>query len=109
MRPHFEGDSEHFRRHRHLQIERTDRCRHEPRDIFIPDVAAILAEMRGDIVGACLDGWPPRALRNVAMWSMLMPRRIGATLSMLRAVIAGTVVIARRRPPVSTGYQAREG
>ena len=60
----------------------------EPGDVGIGDVAAVLAQVRGDAVGAGLrprkcaarsgSGWrPPRALRMVATWSMLTPRRRG--------------------------------
>ena len=45
-------DLDHFRRRRHLKIERLPDARLEPRDIVVNDVAAILAQVRGDAVGA---------------------------------------------------------
>ena len=68
--------SDHFRRRRHFEIERLVDAFLEPRDIVVDDVAAILAQMRGDAVGAGGDRdlgrrtgsgcRPPRALRTVA-------------------------------------------
>ena len=55
---------------RHFEIERLGDLRLQPRDVVVADVAAILAQMRGDAVGAGLDrqlggahriGMPPAA------------------------------------------------
>ena len=45
-------DADHFRRRRHFEIERLVDALLEPNHIVIDDVAAILAQMRGDAVGA---------------------------------------------------------
>ena len=55
VRSHFAGDRNHFRRCRHFQVERLLDGRLQPRDVVIDDVAAILAQMRGDAVGASRD------------------------------------------------------
>ena len=52
MRPNLAGDADHLRRRRHFEIERLCDALLEPSDIVIDDVAAILAQMRGDAVGA---------------------------------------------------------
>ena len=70
------GDVHHLAGRRHFQIERLGDARLQPRDIVVDDMAAILAQMRGDAVGAGRDRdlgglsgsgcRPPRALRTVA-------------------------------------------
>ena len=76
------GDGEHLRGARHLEVEdRRDRCGDRV-DVGVLDVAAILAQMRRDAVGAGAlaerhgasgtGSSPRRAWRTVAMWSMLM-------------------------------------
>ena len=55
MRAHLAGDRNHLRRRRHFQVERLLNGRLQPRDVVIDDVAAILAQMRGDAVGASRD------------------------------------------------------
>ena len=66
--PHREGD--HLLGRRHLEIERLGDVRLEARDVLVADVPAILAQMRGDAVGARFDrdlrrthgiGMPPAA------------------------------------------------
>ena len=70
MRPRPHRDLDHLRRRRHFEIERLVDLGLEPRDVVVADVAAILAQMRGDAVGAGLDrelgrahriGMPPAA------------------------------------------------
>ena len=80
------GDAEHLLGRRHLEVERQVELGHQPVDVVVGDVAAVLAQVRGDAVGAgglgdrarprTGSGWsPPRAFRMVATWSMLTPRR----------------------------------
>jgi hypothetical protein len=52
MRPKLAGDADHFRRRRHFEIERLGEALFQPLHIVIDNVAAILAQMRGDAVGA---------------------------------------------------------
>ena len=76
MRPRLQRDVDHFVGRRHFEIQRLVDLRLQPRDVLVADVAAILAQMRGDAVGAGLDREqrsrtgsgcrPPRALRMVA-------------------------------------------
>ena len=49
------GDADHLRRRRHFEIERLCDALLEPGDVVVDDVAAILAQMRGDAVGAGRD------------------------------------------------------
>ena len=56
-------DRQHLRRHRHFEIERRERGGGQPRDVLVADVAPVLAQMRGDVVGAGLDGELRRAQR----------------------------------------------
>jgi hypothetical protein len=56
MRPHFERNGEHLRRHCHLEIERGERRSSESRDVVVLDVTTVFAEMSGDVVGTCLHG-----------------------------------------------------
>ena len=49
------GDRHHLRRCRHFEIERFFDTGLKPRDVVIDDVAAVLAQMRGDAVGASRD------------------------------------------------------
>jgi hypothetical protein len=46
------GDAGHFRGRRHFEIERFCDALFEPDDIVVDDMAAVLAQMRGDAVGA---------------------------------------------------------
>jgi len=46
------ADRQHLVGRRHLEIERHLEIAHEPCDVVVDDVAAILAQMRGDAVGA---------------------------------------------------------
>ena len=64
MRLHLQRDRKHLVRHRHFEIERGELGGGQPRDVLIPDVTAILAEMRGDVVGAGLDRELRRAQRD---------------------------------------------
>ena len=54
-------DRQHLRRHRHFEIEGYVQGAHEPRNVVIADMPAVLAKMRRDIVGAGLDREPRRA------------------------------------------------
>jgi hypothetical protein len=56
MRARRQRDLEHLARDRHFEIERREIGCGESGDVFIADVAAILAKMRGDVVGAGLHG-----------------------------------------------------
>ena len=49
-------DREHLVGGRHLEIERPGQLALEAGDVVVGDVAAILAQVRGDAVGAGLDG-----------------------------------------------------
>ncbi len=49
-------DLHHFARRRHFEVEGLGDARLEPGDIGVADVAAVLAQMRGDAVGAGGDG-----------------------------------------------------
>ena len=72
----FDGDGHQFRCRRHFEIERLDDLGLQTGNVVVADVAAILAQMRGDAVGPGFDGnlgganrigmRPPRALRTVA-------------------------------------------
>ncbi len=67
---------EHLVGRRHLEVERQGQLVHQPADIGVGDMAAILAKVRGDAVGAGLlrdqrgahgiGMLPPRAFRTVA-------------------------------------------
>ena len=52
MRPVLERDGQHLVGRRHFQIERNVQLARQPRDVVVGDMAAILAQMRGDAVGA---------------------------------------------------------
>ena len=56
VRPMPERDRQHLVGRRHLEIERQGEPVHQPADVGVGDVAAILAKMRGDAVGAGLLG-----------------------------------------------------
>ena len=49
-------DGEHLVGGRHLEVERPGQLALEPGDVGIRDVAPVLAQVRGDAVGARLDG-----------------------------------------------------
>ena len=55
MWPRLDRDGDHLVGRRHFEIERLGNLRHEPRDVIVADVPAILAQMRGDAVGAGFD------------------------------------------------------
>ena len=70
VRANLAGDLHHLRRRRHFEIERLVDAGLQPHDVVVDDVAAILAQMRGDAVGAGRDrdlrrldriGMPPAA------------------------------------------------
>ena len=63
MRLGRERDPQHVRGRRHLEIQRLGDFRLQPRHVVVADVAAILAQMRGDAVGARLDRGERRAHR----------------------------------------------
>ena len=50
-----ERDRDHLVGRRHLEIERFSNLGLEARDVVVADMAAVLAQMRGDAVGAGLD------------------------------------------------------
>ncbi len=52
MRAQLAGNADHLRRRRHFKIERLFDARFQPHDIVIDDMAAVLAQMCGDAVGA---------------------------------------------------------
>ena len=76
MRPVAQRDGDHLLGRRHLEVERHLELAHQAVDVVVDDVPAILAQMRGDAVGAGGRGdargaqrigqRPPRALRTVA-------------------------------------------
>ena len=49
-------DGQHLVGRRHLEIERARQLALEAGDVVIGDVAAVLAQVRGDAVGARFDG-----------------------------------------------------
>src|SRR5690348_2618305 len=53
MRPMVKRDRQHGVGRRHFEIERQGNLAHERSNVGVGDVAAILAQMRGDAVGAC--------------------------------------------------------
>ncbi len=55
MRLRLERDRDHLVGRRHLEVERLGDLGLEARDVVVADVAAILAQMRRDAVGAGLD------------------------------------------------------
>ena len=70
VRPGLDRDRHHLVGRRHFEIERLGDLGLQPRDVVVADVAAVLAQMRGDAVGAGLDrelgrahriGMPPAA------------------------------------------------
>ena len=50
-----QGDLQHLRGRRHFQIERQSDGLHQRADVLVADMAAILAQMRGDAVHAGFD------------------------------------------------------
>ena len=52
MRTVAQRDRQHLVGRRHLQVERDRQRRRQPRDVVVGDVAAVLAQVRGDAVGA---------------------------------------------------------
>ena len=63
VRPVPEGDRQHLLGGRHLEIERQVDLFRQPHDVGVGDVPAILAQMRGDAVGAGLGGQARRTDR----------------------------------------------
>ena len=57
------ADPQHVRGRRHLEIQRLGNLGLQPRHVVVADVAAVLAQMRGDAVGAGLDRGQRRAHR----------------------------------------------
>ena len=68
----FERDRHHLVGRRHLEVERLGDLGLEPRHVVVADVAAVLAQMRGDAVGAGLD----RELRGAHRIGMRAAARI---------------------------------
>ena len=66
VRPRLERDVDHLARRRHFEIQRLGELRLQPRDVVVADVAAVLAQMRRDAVGAGLDG-QQRRLHGIGM------------------------------------------
>ena len=67
---HAQRDRQHLVGRRHLEVQRPRQFRLQPRDVAVGDVPAVLAQMRGDAVGARLHrqmrgahriGMPPAA------------------------------------------------
>ena len=56
-------DLEHLRRRRHLEIQGLRDFRLETGHVCVADMAPIFAQMRGDAIGACLNGGERRAHR----------------------------------------------
>ena len=63
VRMRLERDGEHLFGRRHFEIERLVDLGFQPRDIVVADMAAVLAQMRGDAVGAGSDRELGRAHR----------------------------------------------
>ena len=63
VRRGLERDGEHFLGRRHFEIERLVDLGLQPRDVVVADMAAVLAQMRGDAVGAGRDRELGRAHR----------------------------------------------
>ena len=70
-----ERNREHLRRRRHLHIEGHGQIRGEPRDVVVGDMTPVLAQMRGDVVGAGLDRDHCRAQRIGMAPSPRVPQR----------------------------------
>ena len=66
MRARLQRDVDHLARRRHLEVQRLGELRLQPRDVFVADVAAVLAQMRRDAVGAGLDR-QQRGLHGIGM------------------------------------------
>ena len=49
-------DLEHLLGRCHLEVQRQRDLRHQPVDILVGDMAPVLAQVRGDAVGACVGG-----------------------------------------------------
>ena len=56
VRPVRERDLEHLLGRRHLQVQRQVDLGHQPVDVVVGDVPPVLAQVRGDAVGAGLGG-----------------------------------------------------
>ena len=63
MRAVIKRDRQHLGGHRHFEIERRELGGGQPGDVVVADMTAVLAEMRGDVVGARLDRELRRAQR----------------------------------------------
>ena len=63
VRPGRERDGDHLVGRRHLEVERHGDLALQPRDVVVADVAAVLAQVRGDAVGAGRDRHHGRAHR----------------------------------------------
>jgi len=63
VRPQAQRDVEQLFGRRHFEIERLGNRRLEAEHVVVADVAAILAQVRGDAVGARFDGDERRAHR----------------------------------------------
>ena len=68
MRTCLQRDGEHLLRRRHFKIERFSDLGLQPGDVRVANVAAILAQMRGDAVGSGFDRDPgrPNGIRVLA-------------------------------------------
>ena len=56
VRPRIEGDRHHVVGRRHLEVQRFGNLPFQPRHVLVADMAAVLAQMGGDAVGAGFDG-----------------------------------------------------
>ena len=63
MRPVTQRDRDHFRRSGHFKIERDSEFFHQAIDIRVGDMPTVLAQMRGDTIGAGRRGKQRRAHR----------------------------------------------
>ena len=66
MRLGLDGDRRHLPRRGHFQVERLGNVRLEACDVVVADMAAVLAQMRGDAVGSRRDR-DPRRLDGIGM------------------------------------------
>ncbi len=72
MRPRLDRDRDHLVGRRHFEVERLGDLGLQARDVVVADMPAILAQMRGDAVGAGLD----RELRRLHRIGMRAAARI---------------------------------
>ena len=93
VRAHPARDLDHFRRRRHFEIERLADARLEPRDVVVDDVTAILAQVRGDAVGAGGD----RDLRGLQRIGVAAAARVAHGRDMIDVDAEADGVMRRHR------------